>query len=205
MLVDRHAAIARPSLVDFKHDPNAEAEFKRLATDGGILLMSHAGNWQAAIPTLALLGKPVHLVMATETNAAVAKTLRLGEDSRVIDARQFIEAAPQIVSALNAGEIVSFMGDRAYGAASAPVEFLGETAYFPVAAFRIAAATGKPVYFLFVPRVGRGRYIVNIPATAAPTGREGVREGLMRYTVALENFSNAYPYQCFPFADLWQG
>jgi predicted LPLAT superfamily acyltransferase len=206
MLIDRHAALARPALVDITIDADAETQLRSLAFEGGILLMSHAGNWQAAIPTLALLGKPVHLVMALETNAAVAKTLKVNDGHgavNVIDAAQFMEAAPKIVNALNAGEIVSFMGDRSYGAADAPVPFLGGTARFPVAAFRIAASTGKPVCFLFVPRTGRGRYLVQVPATVTPHGRADITPCLTRYAEALEAFAQAHPHQCFPFADLW--
>lgn len=206
MLVDRHAALARPSLVGFSIRDGAKEELKRLAGGGGVLLMSHVGNWQAVIPTLANLGKTVHLVMAVETNAAVSRALRLDDGSgsvRIIDAGRFVDAAPRIVAALAAGEIVSLMGDRAYGAASAPVPFLGGTARFPVAAFRIAAATGKPVFFLFVPRVGRGRYVVEVPAAHPPSGRLGVGTGLASYAAALGAFSDAHPYQCFPFADLW--
>lgn len=206
MLVDRHAALARPSLVDFSIRDEAKEELKRLADEGGILLMSHVGNWQAVIPTLANLGKTVHLVMAAETNAAVSKTLRLDDSSgaiRIINAERFLDAAPRIVAALDAGEIVSLMGDRAYGAASAPVQFLGGTAHFPVAAFRIAAATGKPVCFLFAGRVGRGRYVVEVPAVHPPSGRLGIGRGLESYAAALGAFSDAHPFQCFPFADLW--
>lgn len=207
MLVDRYAALARPSLLDISTSSQGEAALRRLAAEGGILLMSHAGNWQAAIPTLSCLGKPVHLVMAAETNRSVAETFRLdsGDDGfvRVIDAEQFMDAAPRVVAALTSGEIVSLMGDRAYGAAAAPVLFLGETARFPVAAFRIASATGKSVFFLFVPRTGCGRYIIEVSAIASPVGRSKITDSMMRYAAALEKFSDAHPHQCFPFTDLW--
>ena len=207
MLVDRYAAIARPSLLNISISSQAEAALRTLAAEGGILLMSHAGNWQAAIPKISRLGKTVHLVMAAEMNRSVSDTFRLGGDDdglvRVIDAERFLDAAPRVVAALTSKEIVSLMGDRAYGAAVAPVPFLGEPARFPVAAFRIASATGKSVFFLFVPRTGCGRYVIEVAAIASPAERADISNGMTRYAAALEAFSDAHPHQCFPFTDLW--
>ena len=207
MLVDRYTALTRPSLLDITITAQGEAALRTLAAEGGILLMSHAGNWQAAIPKLARLGKTVHLVMAAEPNRSVSETLQLdggcGELVQVINAEQFMDAAPRVVAALASKEIVSLMGDRAYGSAAMPVPFLGEPANFPVAAFRIASATGKSVFFPFVPRTGHGRYVIEVSAVALPAGRAELNSNMMRYAAALEAFSDAYPYQCFPFTDMW--
>jgi len=207
MLVDRHAVLTQSARVEITLEEGAADKLKLLAEEGGVLLMSHTGNWQAAIPALANMGKPVHLVMAVETNNAVAETLRLGGEGgavRVLDAGNFMESAPKIVAALAAGEIVSLMGDRAYGGTSAPVQFLSGLARFPVAAFRIAAVTGKKVFVLFVPRTGRGRYVVQVPEVVQPQSRRDARDGLARYAAALGAFANAHPFQCFPFVDVWQ-
>ena len=212
MLIDRYAGISGVAHVEI--DP---CECKNHASclvgqRGMVLLMSHVGNWQAAIPSIRHFGMPVNLLMMREANQSVTQVLKIDQDHgdvHILSADRFIEQAPRIVSALTGKEIVGLMGDRAYGTTTVAVPFLGETAYFPYSAFGIAASVGCPVLVMLVPRLRCGGYEIHTPMMVEPTYRPDVprisqlTEWVRQYASALEVFSQEYPYQCFLYTDLW--
>lgn len=217
VLVDRAAVgILGPSILQGKLIGQDVLMKIRDEGKGMILLTSHVGCWQTAMSALGALERPVHLLIRREE----------GELDRhyyehtgapcpygIIDPSGYLGGALEMAAALNRGEIVCIMGDRVFGndANTLETEFLGETALFPVSAFRLAAATKAPVIALFSAKTGRDTFEVSVKRiirVTSDSGRRRLRDNLTfflkQYTDALEDYVGTHPYQFFNFYDIWQ-
>ena len=176
---------------------------------GFVLLLSHTGGWQLALPHLRHLSgaRPVSLLMHEAETPDVRANVR-GDDAgfHVISPEGGPASALEMVVRLQRGEIVSIMGDRAYGGQTAEAPFLGETAHFPASAFAVARAAQCPVLALFVPKTGAFSYAFETLLFPAPAreDRGSIRAGVRRFAEALDSFAQRYPDQCFLFADIWR-
>jgi len=193
-----------------------EARLSRLAAEdrGLILLTSHVGCWQAAMVYLARLGRPVHMLMERnegDIDRHYFEHQRRQCPYRIIEPSSFLGGSIEMVAALKRGEIVAIMGDRlgSHKERSLNIDFLGAPAPFPVAAWKLAAATGAPVAILFPVKTGPDSYIIELaeiievpPEAGRPLAR--LQPYLARYVAVLENLCRRHPFQFFNFYDLWK-
>ena len=180
---------------------------------GMILLTSHFGAWQTVIPALQKLGRPVFLVMRPEQNQAVLDVLQVSKNAanvQIIPVDEFVDHVGRLVAALATGGIVAIMGDRHYGAATLPVQFLGEQAFFPYGAFAVAAATRSPVTIMLAAKTGHYSYQIELTDPFHPVydrtraKQEQLAAWVQIYVRTLERFTQRYPFQCFLFQDVWK-
>jgi predicted LPLAT superfamily acyltransferase len=208
-LIDRHAFNAGVRAFDFESHALQEI-YQRLtkAGSGFVLLLAHVGGWQLALPHLRQLSgdRPVSLLMREAETADVRAHVR-GDDAgfHVILPDAGPGCVVEMVTRLQRGEIVSIMGDRAYGGQTVEVPFLGAPAHFPASAFAVARAAQCPVVALFVPKTGVTRYRIEPVLFEAPLreNRQSAREGVHAFAEALAAFSQRHPYQCYLFSDIW--
>ena len=211
-LVDRYAILAGAETLDVRLEAS-ETRDRVLAdkTKGFILLTAHIGNWQAAMFALRRFGRTVHVMMRPEDNAAVRDSLKLeGAEERVrfLFTDDSLGGVIEAMKAIERGEIVSIMGDRAYEYAAADVSFLGGTVRFPVGAFTIAAAAKCPLVVLLSARTGVNRYSVDVSRQIEPpAGRRkekdaAIRAAVQEFARVLEEYVAEHPYQWFAFRDL---
>jgi predicted LPLAT superfamily acyltransferase len=211
-LIDRHAVAAGYDgiAVDIR---GHEGLRELLAGEKGfILLTAHVGNWQVAMTALQKFGRDVCLLMRPEDNAAVKDALNIdtgGERVEIIATDDGLGGVIAALKALDAGKLISIMGDRPYGFAATAVTFLGGTVRFPHGAFTIAAAAHCPVVVLLSAKTGPRRYLVDVShVLPAPSGARGEKDAAVRAAVTdfsriLEGYVAAYPYQWFVFRDIW--
>jgi predicted LPLAT superfamily acyltransferase len=208
-LVDRYAALAG---LPFDLEFRGMEQFTAAGGHGFILLLAHVGNWQLALTALRNIRRPVCMLMRPEDSPAVADYLRVssaGAELRIVDPESPFGGVIELLRYLSEGWAVCMMGDRGYHFQTTPVRFLGGSACFPSSAFRIAAAAGCPVLFLFGSRAGHERYVIEAPLVCRPAYREGearapqLREWTQAFATALEGFAVAHPYQVFLFQDVW--
>ncbi len=180
---------------------------------GFILLTAHVGNWQLAMTALSKLGRTVHLMMRPEDNRAVKNTLNLdneGEGVRIIFTDDALGGVIEAMKALNQGDLVSIMGDRAYEYSATEAPFLGGDVRFPYGAFSIAAAARCPVVVFLSAKIATKKYIVDVShVIPAPKGGRGNRDTEMRgaareFAHILEEYVVNYPFQWFVFRDIWK-
>ena len=177
--------------------------------NGFIVLLSHFGGWQLALPHLRNLtaARPVSLLMNAAENPDVQAHVR-GDDAgfHVISPEAGPGCVVEMVTRLQRGEIVSIMGDRAYGGQTVAVPFLGETAYFPASAFAVARAANCPVLALFAPKTGCRTYALEARLFAAPArdDRQSIRQGTADFAATLEEFVRRHSFQGFLFDDVWR-
>ncbi len=213
-LIDRHASLS--GQVDFEFDTIGADHARDLAGDpdsGMILLTSHVGNWQLAVSTLSNLKKSVYLVMLPEHNDALKNMLKIRKDNdhiKIISPEAHLGGVVEIMNVLKEGNIVSIMGDRAYGFGSLTVDFMGEKASFPYGAFQIAAAAECPILFLFSAKTDVHSYQVDISRWVRPVykdmknKRKELAGWVQDYAGILAEYISKHPMQCFLFHDIWQ-
>jgi len=145
-------------------------------------------------------------------NAAMRDAVQVdAEESRIriISPDQEMGGVLKVMEALEQGDIVSIMGDRAYGAESVPVNFMGATVNFPYSSFHIAAASRCPVVVLLSSKTGVKAYSVNMAEVLWPTlargqdRREQLKDWVQHYADILGNYLLAHPMQYFIFHDIW--
>jgi KDO2-lipid IV(A) lauroyltransferase len=172
---------------------------------GCVSLTAHLGNWELAGRALAVLGRPVHVVMAPEVDPGVGALLSRGGHPGV----RFVRlgspvVAVELAAALRRGEVVAFQLDRAVGGrGEVEVPFFGEPAAFPLGPFLIAAAAGAPVVPAFCVLEAGGGYRLHVePALEVTRGDEVT--ALRRAVATLERYVREYWDQWFNFYDVWR-
>lgn len=212
-LIDRYAVLSGAAPFEFDVQ-GADAVREALTRDGRglVLLTAHVGNWQIASSTLRNMNRAVHLVMRPEDNEAVSRALRLGGQTdhlKVISPEGELGGVIEIMNALRAGDLVSFMGDRPYDFEAMEVQFLGGACRFPCGAFQIAASARCPMLILLCARTGSRRYRVDFTRILHPVYEKGiskrdqVQRWMQQFADILEAFVTEFPYQCFLFMDVW--
>jgi lauroyl/myristoyl acyltransferase len=170
-----------------------------------VSVTAHLGNWELAGRVLAVLGRPVHVVMAPEADPGVAALLARGSHPgvRVVRLTSPVVAV-ELAAALRRGEVVAFQLDRAIGGrGDARVPFFGAPAAFPLGPFLIAAAAGAPVVPAFCVLEAGGGYRLHVePALQVARGDEA--SGLGRAVSILERYVRAHWDQWFNFYDVWE-
>jgi len=183
------------------------------ARKGLILLTSHVGCWQVAMPTLGFLDLPIHLLVDPDATDLGHHYFEYAQSSRfnIIDPNGPLGGTLEMMMALKKGEIVTMMGDRLIGSPKnrVTVDFLGTPALFPFSAFKLASATGAPIVALFTQKTGPDSYAIYcapIIELHENLGRQGVfyQKEVAQYVLYLEQYVQAYPYQFFNFYDIWQ-
>lgn len=211
-LIDRHALVAGAVEFDTAITGYEQLESFSQEKQGFILLTSHVGNWQTVMHSLKDLKRTVHLLMKPEMNPAVKDAVQVDSEAtliKIISPEQEMGGVLEVMQALDQGDIVSIMGDRAYGADSVPVNFMGAKANFPYSAFHIAASAKCPVVILLASKDGVNAYSVNMAEVLWPTlkrrqdRKAQLGEWVQKYADILENYLLAHPLQYFIFHDIW--
>jgi predicted LPLAT superfamily acyltransferase len=135
---------------------------------GGILLMSHMGNWEVAARLLRRMIPQLRLMLfmgrrEKEQIERLQKEDLAASDIRILAADQDAETPFALVegaSFLQTGGFVSMPGDVLLRPDQrvVAVRFLGRTVGLPEAPFMLALLTGAPLYIFFASRRGLGRH-----------------------------------------------
>jgi predicted LPLAT superfamily acyltransferase len=181
---------------------------------GMIFLTAHVGSWQVSMTALTNLRRRVNIMMRPEDNAAVKEALNIDTDRdliRILNTDGALGGVIEALKAIGSGEIVSIMGDRTYGYASAAASLLGGEVRFPYGAFSLAAAARCPVAVLLSARAGMNYYVTDVsnviepPAGARGGKKADIDRCVGEFARILEDFAVRYPYQWFVFRDMWKG
>ena len=195
--------------------PGRESLLDLLREGRGLLLVTaHVGCWQAAMASLVSLHVPVHLLLYREEGDI---DMHYYEHSgtappfSIIDPKSPMGGVIEIIRALKCSEVVCLMGDRPLGSRKGmvAVDFLGDKAFFPFSAFKIASATGAPVVTLFSEKSGPDQYKLRMAQVIrVKPDLERADEELLPYVSqfvsALESYTQDNPYQFFNFFDMWK-
>jgi len=212
-LVDRQAVLMGRGRIECVFD--GEELFKPHLEQGrGIILLgAHVGCWELGGHILGRLDLPVNLVVVEREVDAIQRLFNsatAGKRFRVLTADDDPLRSVPILAALRRGEIVALLGDRSLGGADVETSFLGGRVRLPVGPYRLAAASGAPLFQVFTVRERLGCYrFATFPAEFI--SREEVRSDpnaaparARRYAERLEAVVRQYPFQWSNFFPYWE-
>jgi len=175
---------------------------------GCILLGSHVGSL-----AISKMGLPVKILMRLEHNQMITKIL---EELNPKVARSVINltdpnALFKTKECLDEGALVGILGDRvSENEKSIAVEFMGDSAFFPVAPMKLASVLGVPVIIFFGLYRGKNRYEIyfetltdkiDVPRKDRDTEIERL---IRRYVERLDYYLKLAPLNWFNFYDFWE-
>lgn len=183
--------------------------------EGGILLMSHMGNWDVAAHLLRERGLRLMLFMGSREKEQIERLQKkhLAEKGFSIVAVDREGGSPLDILEgkrfLDEGGVVSLTGDRLWTAnqRSVPVRFLGHRVHLPEAPHALALASGAPIYVFFAFRIGAGRYRISAsgPLCITAAGRSdrgrAIAESAQRYADILAAKAREHPIQWYHFEE----
>ncbi|HCE45124.1 MAG TPA: hypothetical protein DET40_16405 [Lentisphaeria bacterium] len=181
---------------------------------GIILLISHFGPWQASMSTVLDYGRNVTILVQRDQNVNVDKMMAVKNSGLTINTVFTDDLTGGILDAMSAierGDIVCIMGDRCREKDAVLIDFLGEPARFPFAAFYLAAKCACPIVPMFVFREKRndtllfhfGKALYPECRAQGHHRRESLRPYVAAYAAELEEASLRFPFQCYIFEDVW--
>jgi predicted LPLAT superfamily acyltransferase len=216
LMVD-HAAMRFLGGGEFRTSLRSRPELEALLAEGRglIILTAHVGAWQLGMANLASLGRPMAILARFDAGDAGSPFHVFTGDKaacRILDPAGFLGAVPEMMGALQRGEVLGIMGDRAWGArtGTVAVPFLGGDVRLPFLPYKLASATGAPVAVLLPIKPAPDQYEMLLAAVIrVPPGLGRDPRAYAPYAGAfagaLETFLAESPYHFFNFFDMWQG
>ncbi|OBQ50108.1 lysophospholipid acyltransferase family protein [Halodesulfovibrio spirochaetisodalis] len=209
-LIDK-AAIGIRGTEEFTYSLKGLEELKELQAQGNglILLTAHAGSWQASLGGLDLLETPVHVMMYRGEGDVDIPYFEFTarHNINVIPAEDTMGSVIAVAAALRKNELVAIMGDRIFPptAYTASVDFLGDSALFPTAAYKIAQSTQAPVALLLTRKIGASQMELSVAhiLTVPKSAKNNFTPYAQEVAHALEDYVQTTPYQFYNFFDLW--
>ena len=182
---------------------------------GGIILMSHMGNWEVAVRLLKELMPEMDLLLymgikhkeqiegiqKNELDQAGIKIVAVGpEGGSPFD---LVEG----INLLKAGGFVSMTGDILWNKQQRSVRarFLEHEVSLPQAPHLLALLSGKPLFVFFSFRTAKGKYLfkasepISVQAANRSDRDRAIRESAQRYARILEENIRKYPAQWYHF------
>lgn len=213
-LVDR-AALGILGQTTFNYTPQTRQMCEELVQQGkGVLMLTaHVGCWQSAVNCMQFLKKPMHVLYyrnPKDNDKMVAEHHKAVAPFTLINPAGPLGGVPEMMSALQRGEIVCAMADRVFGNPKNCVEvpFLGGKVRVPYSFYRLSAVTGAPIIMAFFPWEGKGKLTGWVfPAfTVLDKGphKEAYGPYAQQFMDALTQFCIKYPYQFFNYFDWWE-
>ncbi|MFA6412992.1 MAG: lysophospholipid acyltransferase family protein [Syntrophales bacterium] len=204
--------------IAYTHDGWEYLEEAVASRTGGIILMSHVGNWEVAsrilqererenprIKLLLYLGKK-----HKEQIERAQKESLVRSGVRIIAVEQDGGSPMDLVEGINflkAGGLASLTGDRRWrdDQRSVAVRFLGHEAFLPETPFIFALLSGAPLFIFFVCRTGSQTYHFQVlpPVVVRAKDRQSrggaIRRAAQFYADRLEETVREHPFEWFHF------
>lgn len=206
------ASQAKPPIFTSEGLEKLEAVIGR---EGGILLMSHLGNWEMAATLLKKQRDDLHLLLYMGVKEKKGVERMQKDDLRrsgvtIIGVTQEDNSPFASVAALRflrSGGLVSIAGDIVWRSDQRKVRvtFLGRNAYLPEAPFVFALLSGAPLFAFFALRTGKNSYqcILSDPIPIQPKSRsdrkEAIAHAAQQYADLLEKALREHPFEWYHF------
>ncbi len=188
---------------------------KVTGNQGGILLMSHLGNWEIAAHLMKQKQKelPLLLYMGIKEKEGVEKMQKddlQASGIKIIGIKQgenSMAAGIEAAHWLKKGGLVSISGDIVWqnSQPAIKVPFLGHYAMVPRFPYALALSAGVPIFVFFTIHTGKGKYHFKIhePIVVHAENRskreEAMDKAAEKYAALLAETVKKYPYQWYHF------
>ncbi len=212
-LVDRHYWKAGRLVPKMEPDDRGFLEATFDDPTALVLLGSHCGALEMAVPVLESRGRSIRAV-ARQDPGAEALLVGVGDASQQVGASRppiiadgSMEVGLEILRSLRTGEVLAFKSDRVLPGAGpdsvVEVPLCGEPVRLPRGPGDVVMLSGARALSMSVFRVGAGRFRVS--ARLLPVASGSVEELLAAWAVDLEAAVRESPQQWFNFYPYWPG
>lgn len=182
---------------------------------GGIILMSHLGNWEVAARLLKQKRPdiPLMLYMGIRDKEQIERIQKenLSQSGiRIIAADQDGGSPFDIIEGvqfLKSGGLVSIAGDVVWhvNQRTIPATFLGHEVFLPETPHVLALLSGSPIFILITVRTGDRRYAFSVTepfyvrAKSRSQRPSAIRASVQNYAVILEQMLSQHPLEWYHF------
>lgn len=186
-----------------------------IGNKGGILLMSHLGNWEIAARLLKQQKKDLQILLYMGVKEKESVERMQKEDLRqsgvtIIGMHQDGDSpfsALEGIRCLRSGGLVSMTGDIIWRSDQRKVRvtFLGREAFLPEAPFIFSLVSGAPLFVFFAFRIGKNsyRFTASDPITIQPASRmertAAIAKAAQQYADLLEKALRSHPFEWYHF------
>lgn len=214
VFLDRHL-LKNKSAIQFTFEGRQHLIDALERNEGGILLMSHLGNWEVGARLLRQNIPDLNLMLYVGQRAKDQIEQRQKEDLaadgiRIVAVDQEGGSAFDLVEAitfLRSGGFVSMAGDLIWRESqrSVPAVFLGHRVHLPEAPHMMALVTGMPLFIFFASSTGAQKYHfrvcppVHIHADKRSERREAIGRAAQVYMGEMESQLRQCPYEWYHF------
>jgi predicted LPLAT superfamily acyltransferase len=214
LFLDRHL-LQSGAAIDFTFEGREHLLDALEQNRGGILLMSHLGNWEMGAQLLRrdIPGLRLMLYVGQRAKDQIERLQKrdlVVSGVRVVAVDQEGGSAFDLVDGiafLRSGGMVSMAGDLVWrpDQRSVPVRFLGHWVQLPEAPFMLALAVKVPLYVFFAAQRGRQAYHFSVsPPIHVTAGHRALRGAAIRnaaqtYADHLETQLRRCPYEWYHF------
>lgn len=181
---------------------------------GGIIIMSHIGNWEVASHILRSEGFPMLLYMGIKQKEHVERIKKKNfalSGIEVIAVDENSSSPFAILDGINfikKGGFISLTGDRVWSPhqRSVNVSFLGHTAKLPEAPYLIALTSGAPLFYFFCSQEKKNSYLFTMskPYFVKSESREDrrtvIQQSAQHYANLLEEHLRRNPLEWYHFS-----
>jgi predicted LPLAT superfamily acyltransferase len=185
---------------------------------GGIILISHMGNYEVAARAFQELGLRLLLIMGEKEAKQVARDQRetlmaRGVQIHVATAQ---DASPfgglEALQFMREGGFVSIAGDLVWTdqRSLVPVRFFNRDVGLPAGPHLLAFVSGAPLFTLFTFRVKKGRHQIilsgprHVKAAARSERNAAIQASAQDFASALETMVRQHPFQWYIFEPFFQ-
>jgi len=175
----------------------------RQAGRGGVITMSHYGNWDMAANAAIALGTPVTTVMAPLGPESFTDLVLWARQRNHMEVYTPRNAARGLLRALRANRCVGLLCDIPGAGPTVDVEYCGGPVPFSAVPAWLALRTGAPLLPAECTRYPHARYeiVIHPPIAVAPGDEE--RAIMQRVAAALEPAVLRRPTQWYPFGAVY--
>ena len=180
---------------------------------GGIILISHMGNYEVAVRAFQELGLRLLIIMGEKEAKQVAREQRetLMAQGVRIHVATAQDASPfgglEALQFLREGGFVSIAGDLVWTdqRSLVPVRFFGRDVGLPAGPHLLAFVSGAPLFTLFTFRVKRGTHQIilssprHVKTTARSERNAAIQASAQDFASALEGMVRQHPFQWYVF------
>jgi phosphatidylinositol dimannoside acyltransferase len=192
--------MARSRLIGLEH-----VEAAASAGRGGVLALSHFGNWDFAALVGWSLGLKITTVMAPIANPAITRLVIWARERNALQVYPPSGAARGLLRAVRQGRFAALLCDVAEAGPQAPVQYCGGMVQFSLVPAWLAMRTGTPLLPASCWRGGRGEpeYLVEAHPPVVPEPGEDEAAVMQRVARVLEGDVRAHPDQWYPFRNIF--
>src|SRR3984893_7253922 len=169
---------------------------------GGILTISHFGNWDMAASAALAMGLRMTTVMAQIISPALTDMVMLSRHMKGLELYTPSQAARGLLRALRRGRFVALMADVPEAGPTVVVPYCGGNVRVSAVPGRLALATGAAILPVACWRES-DHWVLEIHPPMAVDREEGDAAVMTRVAQILEPAVRRHPEQWYPFHDVY--